>query len=175
MNNIILCGFMGSGKTTVGKRLATLTGRVFVDMDAEIEQRAGKSISEIFARDGEPAFRQLEQEVCLDLARRSGLVIATGGGALLSPANREALAASGIIVLLQISPETVMDRLERDTTRPLLAGENKEDRIRQLLAQRLPVYQAAAHLVVDGEQAPDAVARQIAKQIANQTSAPREG
>lgn len=109
--NIILCGFMGCGKTTVGKRVAARTGRRFVDMDEFITQQAGMSVSEIFARLGEADFRRREREACRELAGERDCVIATGGGALTFPENVEALAGSGPIVLLDVAPEVLLLRL----------------------------------------------------------------
>ena len=103
MRNLILCGFMGCGKTTVGRRLARLTGRRFVDMDAVIEEEAGMRVKEIFDRYGEADFRRREREACAALAAAEGLVIAAGGGALTFPENAAALAATGVIVLLEVS------------------------------------------------------------------------
>lgn len=161
MRNIILCGFMGSGKTTVGKRLAQLAGMAFADMDADITEQAGMTVEEIFELYGEAAFRRMERESCVRLAARQNLVVAAGGGALLFPENREALAATGTIVWLDLPPETVIERLAGDTTRPLLRGNDPEQKIRELYALRRPLYEAAAQIRVNGDQSPDAVAREI--------------
>ena len=162
MDNVVLCGFMGCGKTTVGKELAKQTGAVFVDMDDYIENQAGMSVSAIFDRFGEDDFRRREREACVALSEQSGLVIASGGGALTFPENVKALSRTGCIVLINITPETVLQRLQGDTTRPLLARPDKEQAVRELLTRRLPLYQAAADIEVDGEQA----AAQVAKTIA---------
>lgn len=151
MNNIILCGFMGCGKTTVGKELAALTGRRFVDMDDFIEKEAGMTVSEIFRRYGEADFRRRERACCMKLAGEKGLVIAAGGGALTFSENVEALKESGIIVFLRVSPETVLRRLEGDTTRPLLQRPDKEVAVRTLMAERAPLYQRASDVVISGE------------------------
>lgn len=161
MNNIILCGFMGCGKTTVGRLLAARTGRQFTDMDDWIEQRAGMTVREIFDRFGEDDFRRREREACRELAGGSGLVVAAGGGALTFPENAAALAATGEIVLLEVTPETVLRRLAGDTTRPLLARKDKEEAVRQLLAARLPSYRLAAGLAVSGEGKPAEVAEAV--------------
>ena len=161
MKNVILCGFMGCGKTTVGRRLAVLTGRRFVDMDSFIEEQTGMTVPEIFDRFGEEDFRRRERETCRALARQTGLVIAAGGGALTFAANVEALRLSCVIVLLEVKPETVLTRLKGDTSRPLLAREDKETAVRELFAARLPLYRAAAQYTVDGEQPPLAVAKTI--------------
>ena len=135
---------MGCGKTTVGRQLAALSGRRFVDMDEYIEQQAGMAVSEIFRQYGEDDFRRREREACRALARQTGLVIAAGGGALTFAANVEALRPSCVIVLLEVKPETVLTRLKGDTSRPLLAREDKETAVRELFAARLPLYRAAA-------------------------------
>lgn len=159
MRNLILCGFMGCGKTTVGRRLARLTGRRFVDMDAFIEGRdAGE---EIFDRYGEADFRRREREACAALAAAEGLVIAAGGGTLTFPENAAALAATGVIVLLEVSPETVLRRLEGDDSRPLLRRPDKAEAVRELMERREPLYRAAASVTVSGEADPDAVAAKI--------------
>ena len=159
MRNLILCGFMGCGKTTVGRRLARLTGRRFVDMDAVIEEEAGMRVKEIFDRYGEADFRRREREACAALAAAEGLVIAAGGGALTFPENAAALAATGAIVLLEVSPETVLRRLEGDDSRPLLRRPDKAEAV--LMERREPLYRAAASVTVSGEADPDAVAAKI--------------
>lgn len=168
MRNIILCGFMGCGKSTVGRRLAALTGRRLVDMDAFIEQQAGMTVSAIFERFGEADFRRREREVCAALAAMPGLVIAAGGGALTFPENVAALGATGDIVLLEVSAETVLDRLRFDTTRPLLQRADKETAVRELMAKRDPLYRQAAAHTVSGEGAPDAVAQRVLKALAGE-------
>ena len=161
MKNVILCGFMGCGKTTVGRRLAVLTGRRFVDMDSFIEEQAGMTVSEIFDRFGEEDFRRREREACAALAKTEGLVIAAGGGALTFSENAAALAATGTIVLLEVSPETVLRRLEGDDTRPLLRRPDKESAVRELMARREPLYQAAASVTISGDDEPENVAAKI--------------
>ena len=161
MRNIILCGFMGCGKTTVGRELAALTGRPFADMDAVIEQRAGMSVSDIFRRFGEDDFRRREREACAVLAARQGVIVASGGGALTFPENAKTLSATGTIVLLEISPETALRRLEGDESRPLLARPDREDALQRLFDARLPMYRRAAALRVDGEAPTRSVAQAV--------------
>ena len=139
MRNIVLCGFMGCGKTTVGRQLAALTDRRFVDMDRVIEEEAGLTVSGIFHDFGEDDFRRREHEACVRLAAETGLVIAAGGGALTFAHNVEAFAAGCDIVLLEVTPETVLRRLAGDKSRPPLAGEDKEAAVRELFAARLPL------------------------------------
>ena len=145
--NIILTGFMGTGKTAVGQAVAERLGRWFVDMDTIIEQRAGKSINEIFAQEGEPAFRQMEAELCRELAQEEHLVIATGGGALLPATNRQTLGASGVLICLTAPADAILARLGDATDRPLLAGPDRRQRVEALLAQRAPDYAAILHQI----------------------------
>ncbi len=139
--NLILTGFMGSGKTSVGRELARRLNREFVDMDVLIESREGMTVAEIFRLKGEAYFRQLEAELCRELAARGGLVIATGGGALLPEENRQILGASGPVVCLTAPPEEIFRRLESADDRPLLEGDDRWTGIQALLAQRAAAYQ----------------------------------
>ncbi len=140
--NIVLIGFMGTGKTTVGRLLSTRLSMTFTDMDDVIVQRAGKSIPEIFAQDGEPAFRAMERQVAIDLSALRGLVIATGGGVVLNPDNVRDLGASGLMVALTASADVILERLRHDAGRPLLNNGDKAERIRTLLASRYALYHA---------------------------------
>ncbi len=142
--NIILTGFMGTGKTAVGQALATVLQRTFVDLDDVIEARAGCSISELFARQGEAAFRRREQEACREVARRRSLVIATGGGTIIQPGNEEILRQTGCLICLTASPARILERVGSDTHRPLLesATASRAERIATLLAARAPIYDA---------------------------------
>ena len=162
MDNIVLCGFMGCGKTTVGRVLAQQTGARFVDMDAYIEQEAGMTVSAIFDRFGEADFRRRERDACRALAEQSGLVIASGGGALTFSENVEVLSRTGCIALIHVTPAVVLDRLQGDTTRPLLARPDKEQAVQDLFDRRLPLYRAAADIEVDGNHSAAQVARDIA-------------
>lgn len=144
-SNIILTGFMGTGKSNIGRKVAARLRRPFVDLDDVIAQRAGKTIPAIFAEDGEPAFRALEAAVCAELAAPAGRVIATGGGAMVNPANREALAAGGTLICLEAAPEAILRRVSRGDERPMLAGGEPLARIRELLAQRASAYAAVPH------------------------------
>ena len=151
--NIILTGFMGTGKTTVGQILAARLGYAFVDTDVLIEARTGRSIPTIFAEDGEAAFRQLEREVAAELASRQGLVIATGGRLMLDPVNAAVLGATGRIFCLTATPELILARVLADDKaieRPLLQGSDPAARIRQLLAERAPLYAQFAQVDTTG-------------------------
>lgn len=139
--NIVLVGFMGTGKTVTGRVLADRTGMKLVDMDSMIEERQGRTIPEIFAKEGEPAFRILERELVKELSARSGLIISTGGGIVLNLDNISDFEKTGLVVCLNASPETIFQRLEKDTTRPLLSGD-KKSQIATLLAKRAPLYAA---------------------------------
>lgn len=161
MRNIILCGFMGCGKSTVGRTLAQMTGRMFVDTDAYIEAQAGMTVSAIFDRFGEADFRRREREACAALAGKQNLVIAAGGGALTFAENVRALSVTGDIVLLEVSPETVLKRLAGDTTRPLLQRADKEKAVRELMAARAPLYRLAAAFTVNGENTPETAAKAV--------------
>jgi shikimate kinase len=144
--NIVLVGFMGTGKTVTGRVLAELTGMELVDMDSMIEARQGKPISEIFAQDGEGAFRTMERDLARELSGRSGLIISTGGGIVLNPENIADFEKTGLVVCLTASPATIFQRLESDTARPLLSGD-KKDQIATLLEKRRPLYAAIAHSI----------------------------
>ena len=147
--NVVIFGFMGVGKTTVGRLLAPRLGYRFVDSDTEAEREAGMRVEEVFARMGEPAFRELERRVIRRLSMGDGQVIALGGGAVLNPANVEALRRTGRMILLTASPEEISLRTRGDSSRPLLAGGDKLTRIRSLLDERRGRYIAAADMVVD--------------------------
>jgi shikimate kinase len=159
--NIVLVGFMGTGKTAVGRRIAERLGRELLDMDATIETRAGKSISRIFAEDGEPHFRALEHALVRELAARRGLVISTGGGIVLDPANIAAFERTGLVVCLAASPEVILRRVAHETHRPLLQADDKHERITALLAQRAPLYAAVTHCIDTDPLSPNAVADRI--------------
>lgn len=160
---------MGSGKTTVGRALADLTGWAFADTDDEIVQNAGgATIPELFARDGEAAFRDREAQAVQTVCMRENQIIATGGGAVLRPQNVQSLQNAGRVVWLTARPEVVVSRVEAARhERPILAGETSLlTHVLTLLGQRGPLYQAAAHLVVDtSDQKPDALARHIARKV----------
>lgn len=151
--NIILIGPMGSGKTAVGRLLAKLSGRSFYDTDAEIEARTGVDIPFIFEKEGEEGFRRRERNVVAELARHSGIVMATGGGVVVDPENRSALQARGHVVYLSASLETQLERATRSRRRPLLETSDPEARLRELMAIREPLYCAIAdyRIATDGE------------------------
>lgn len=148
MRTIVLMGFMGTGKSEVGRRLARRMGCAFVDTDRLIEERVGKSVPTIFAEDGEVTFRAIEAEVVAEVAGRPGTVIAVGGGAVVDPANAQRLRDGGVLVHLTADPATILARVGAAADRPMLAGDPGPATAR-LLAERMPVYEAAADLTVD--------------------------
>ncbi len=159
--NIVLMGFMGTGKTSVGKRLASMLGMEFVDMDHVIEARAGKVISRIFAEDGEPRFRQMERELTVELSGRSGLVIGCGGGVVLNPDNVQDYQRTGMVVCLTASAETLFQRTSRARHRPLLEEENRFQRIVDLLEKRKSLYEAIPNRIDTETLSPKEVAEAI--------------
>jgi len=146
---ILLVGLPGSGKSTVGRQLARRLGLAFTDTDHAIEQRIGCSIREFFEREGEDAFRDIEEEVIRDLAQQGAGVLATGGGAVLRPANRERLRAGGHVIYLRSTPEEIFRRLRHDTHRPLLQVADPLARLRTLYEERDPLYRETAHFTIE--------------------------
>ena len=139
--NIILTGFMGTGKSTLGRILAARIGYQFIDTDQEIEKQAGMTVSELFQTQGEATFRRLETELVTTLAQRQGLVIATGGGLVLNPVNVQRLSHSGRIICLTASVDDILKRTsQQGQTRPLLQETDPKSKINELLRQRDPVY-----------------------------------
>jgi len=148
--NMALIGFMAAGKTAAGKLLAERLGKQFIELDVLVEQRAGKSIAEIFQEDGEIAFRELEIEVTKEVSRNKNQVIACGGGIVLNKINIDRLKEQAVIVYLKASPEVILKRTSSDSTlRPLLKGDNKAQTIRGLLRFRKPFYELAADIKID--------------------------
>ncbi len=163
--NIILCGFMGSGKSTIGNLLSKKMGMSFVDMDKYIEKQENKTVTQIFEENGEEYFREKEREASRLLGSKRGLIIAAGGGTLTFPENVEAFRENGRIVLLNVSPETVAERLKSDNTRPLLEKPDKLLAIKELFEARMPLYKSAADIVVDADQSPMQVCMEIMSSI----------
>jgi shikimate kinase len=140
----------GCGKSTIGRQLARLRQLPFLDTDHEIERFVGSSIREFFDREGEPAFRDVEQRVIAETLSASRVrVVATGGGSVLRPANREAMKARATVVYLHAHPDDLARRLSRDTQRPLLQVSDPRQRLRDLYATRDPIYREVADIVVD--------------------------
>ena len=147
--NIFLVGMMGAGKTTLGKALATRLRREFVDTDKALVERTGVQVATIFEIEGEEGFRRRETLVLDELCNHDGRVVATGGGVVLAEVNRARMRESGTVVYLRARLESLWERTHLDTTRPLLATPDPKARIAELLQEREPLYQAAAHVVVD--------------------------
>jgi shikimate kinase len=148
--NIFLVGMMGAGKTTVGSLLARRLKLRFVDTDHEIEARTGVHIPLIFEIEGEAGFRKREAQVLAALTREDGLVLATGGGAVLDEENRANLANRGIVVYLSVPPEMLWERLRQDKKRPLLQVADPLGKLQELHAQRDPLYREVADIIIEG-------------------------
>jgi shikimate kinase len=163
--NVVLIGFMGCGKSSVGRRLAALTGHRFVDTDDLVVQAENASIPEIFATGGEEAFRQIEQRVLADLVGVAGIVLATGGGAVLRETNRIAMKKIGAVAWLDADPDALFERASRSQRRPLLQTENPRRTFDELLAARRAIYEEAADFRLDSTGlAHDDVAKMVLEQ-----------
>ena len=159
---------MGAGKTTIGRSLARRLGWHFVDSDHEIEARTGVGIPTIFEIEGEAGFRRRESQVIAELAAQRGLVVATGGGAVLAQENRDNLRNNGFVVYLDVSPAQLFERTRHDRNRPLLQVADPLARLQALHAQRAPLYREVADLVVDGNRNnPQAVVQLLAREYEN--------
>lgn len=173
--NIFLVGPMGAGKTTIGRLLAKTLGVAFFDSDKEIEQRTGVSIPMIFEYEGESGFRKRESDVLATLTQTCPIVLATGGGAILRPANRDYLGERGFVVYLQCPVEKQMERTHKDTNRPLLKTENPRARLEELLAERDPLYRDLADVIVDtGHYSSRSAVRQILKAFNRSRKHPKD-
>ncbi|MDB6163329.1 MAG: aroK [Xanthomonadaceae bacterium] len=148
-NNLILVGPMGSGKTSIGRRLAELLDLAFVDADRDIELRTGAAVGTIFDCEGEDGFRARERAAIAELLATDGQVIATGGGAVLDAGNRERMRQRGFVVHLDVAVEVQLQRLARDRVRPLLQREDREQVLRELSVRRAPLYAEVADLRFD--------------------------
>lgn len=171
-NNIFLVGLMGAGKTTIGRQLARKLNMRFVDSDHEIEARTGASIPWIFEIEGEASFRRREADMIRELSAQDGLVLATGGGAVLNPASRALLAARGTVVYLRASIGSILQRTAHDKNRPLLQTADPRAKLEELLAQRDPLYREIADLVIDtGRPNVQSMVQTILDQLAVQEAA----
>jgi len=181
-HNIVLVGFMGTGKTTIGRALADQLKRDFVDMDVELEARAGKPIPRIFAEDGEGVFRHMERDLVIELSRRpvrhrpalpddggSNLVIAAGGGIVLNPDNIRDFSATGHVICLKAAPDEILRRVSGSSQRPLLEQGDKSERIRKLLMARQPFYDAIPAQVDTTGKTVDEVVADVIAQMSMQT------
>lgn len=160
MNNIVLCGFMGSGKTVVGKELAKILGVKFVDTDELIEEEQGVAIKAIFATHGEDYFRDLEYEMCKKVAEMNGVVVSTGGGAMTFKRNVDAIKEGSKVVFLDASFDVICDRIGDSTTRPLFQDKEKA---KKLYDERKDKYLSVADYVINGDMGARKTAMQIAE------------
>ncbi len=148
VNRLFLIGPMGGGKTAIGRELARLLAREFLDTDHEIERRTGADIPLIFEKEGEDGFRRRERQVVEELSQRQNIVLATGGGAVLDPANRVCLQSRGFVIYLKASVNSQFNRTGHNPKRPLLAAEDREQRLQELFVAREPLYESIAQLTV---------------------------
>lgn len=172
IRNIALCGFMGTGKSSVGRLVAETLHFAFLDTDTVIEARAGKTISQIFEEQGEAAFRELEKRIVKELALRDRTVIATGGGLVVNPENLASLKQHAYVVCLWASPETIWSRVKNQSNRPLLNEPDALEKIRTLLSERAPFYKQANVLLSTELRSPREVAQQVLHQFRVAHTAP---
>lgn len=173
-NNIFLVGLMGSGKTTVGKLLSKQLRRPFYDTDHEIVRRTGVTIPMIFEVEGEAGFRKREEQIIAELTQLEGVVLATGGGAILSPANREQLKQHGTVVYLRGTVDELWQRTRHDRNRPLLQTQDPKARLRELYAQRDPLYREIADVIVDtGRQNVNVLVHQLVQYLTAKSASSR--
>ena len=160
---------MGSGKTTIGRQLASRLGMQFYDSDGEIEKKTGADIALIFEIEGEEGFRKREAKMIEELTAKKGILLATGGGAILSDSNRKFLKSRGRVVYLKSSPEKLMDRTAKDKKRPLLNTDDRRATILEMLETRVPLYEEVADLVI---QTDNNIIKQIVNRICQQLDLP---
>ena len=165
--NIVLCGCMGSGKTTIGKTLSQKVNKHFIDMDSYIEEKVGMTVSEIFSKYGEKYFRNMEYETAKEFGGKSGFIIATGGGTLMNPKNVNALKENGVIVMLDVSPALISARLKDDNSRPLLAKPNKDEIIKKIYDERIETFKNAADIIINAESNSESVSKKIIQTLEN--------
>lgn len=164
-HNIVLTGFMGTGKSVVARELSRLTGYRLVDMDREIEAAEGRSIDDIFASEGEAAFRELEAREVLRVSAERGQVISTGGGVVLRQDNMDALGADGAVVCLSASAEVIYERTRRSSHRPLLKDKDPVARIKAMVDEREPYYREAGAMVETEGKSPYEIALEVLEAV----------
>ena len=165
MGNIVLTGFMGSGKTVVARQLARILGMKVIDVDTEIEKSTKMTIKDIFKQFGEPRFREIETETIKQVSENNNVIISTGGGAVLKQENMDAMREKGVIVCLTAAPETILERTKRTKDRPLLLVENPLERIKELLEFRKPFYEKADIMIDTESKTPLQIAEEIIERI----------
>jgi len=165
MKNIVLTGFMGTGKTSVAKQLSGMLGMKIVDMDTEIEKKEGMSINDIFTQHGEPYFRDVETEVAQTVSAMESVIVSTGGGVVLRPENIEYLRKNGIVVCLMASPETILKRTSSSDERPLLKVNDPLTKITEMLEMRKPFYKNADFVIDTEGRSPRQVAEEIIEDL----------
>lgn len=164
--NLFLIGPMGAGKTTVGRQLSETLHMDFIDSDHEIQRRTGVDVPTIFEFEGEEGFRNREQSMIDELTARTGIILATGGGAVLREINRQHLSSRGMVVYLQCTPEQQYERTHRDKNRPLLQTENPLEKLRSLMRDRDPLYRKTADMIISTEgKNTNHVVREIVKRM----------
>jgi len=161
LKNIVLTGFMGAGKTTIGKELAKMLHMKLVDVDEEIEISQKMTINDIFKMSGEPCFRDIETAMIKKLSHNKNCIISTGGGAVLRDENMEALKENGVVFCLAASAETILERTGNNQDRPLLKVENPKKKIEELLAYRRPFYEKAGIMIETDGKTPLQIAEEI--------------
>ncbi|MCX5720067.1 MAG: shikimate kinase [Nitrospirae bacterium] len=169
MKNIVLTGFMGTGKTEVGKELSRLLDMKLIDVDTEIEKSRKLTINDIFKKFGEPRFREIETEMIKNLSEKKNIIISTGGGAVLKQENTDALRKNGVIVCLTASPETILRRTSRNSDRPLLQVEDPLKKIKELLNFRTPFYEKAGIIIDTEGKTPLQIAEEIIERIKDES------
>lgn len=165
MKNIVLTGFMGTGKTAVGKELARLLNMKLIDVDTQIEKSEKMTINEIFKQFGEPRFREIETEMITKLSKDKNSIISTGGGAVLKQENMDILRGNGVIICLTATPETILSRTSNSNDRPLLQVENPLKRIKGLLDFRKPFYERADVMIDTEGKTPLQIAEEIIEKV----------
>lgn len=167
--NLVLVGPMGAGKTSVGKLLASRLGLKFVDSDHELEARCGADIPWIFDIEGEAGFRARETEILTELCQQSGILLATGGGAVISEENRQILRKAGVVVYLSATAKQIFQRVKHDTNRPLLQVENPQSAITDILEKRGPLYLDVADIVLKSSdrESPNSMAAAVMEELKN--------
>lgn len=168
MKNIVLTGFMGTGKTAVGRELSRLLNMKLIDVDTEIEKSQKMTINEIFRQFGEPRFREMETEMIKQVSQNNNIIISTGGGAVLRQENMDAMRENGVIICLMATPETILKRTSNNSDRPLLQVENPLRRIKELLNYRKPFYERADVMIDTEGKTPLQIAEEIIERVRNE-------